>query len=63
MAAADEERLDPHAVEGRLRHAGRGRSHDDHLPREGTGDAGVGPVKANIDRVADKVKGLLRSEN
>lgn len=58
MAAADDHRIDGDDATGRLKQA----IGDDDLEREGRIDPGTSSVKHNIDRVADKVKGLLRSD-
>lgn len=60
MAAADDRRLDADEVKGRLKQAAGNLTGDRDLEREGKVDRGVSGVKQNVDRVADKVKGLLR---
>jgi uncharacterized protein YjbJ (UPF0337 family) len=61
MAAADD-RTDSDGATGRLKELLGGRTGDAGSEHEGRSDQGTGPVKHNIDRVADKVKGLLRSD-
>ena len=63
MAAADDGRLDVDEAKGRLKQAAGALSGDRDLEREGRVDRGLSGVKKNVDRVADKVKGLLRSED
>jgi hypothetical protein len=59
MAAADDERHDTDGAAGRVA-PGLGNA---DLEREGHIDRATNPVKHNIDRVADKVKHLLRSDH
>lgn len=61
MAGADD-RPTMDEVEGRLEHAVAARTGDTDSERDGRIDRTTGSVKQNIDRVADKVKGLLRSD-
>lgn len=61
MAAADDGR--PDGPEGRLEQAAGASTGDRDLEREGPVDRTLGGVKQNVDRVADKVKGLLRSRD
>ena len=61
MAAADDTRLDADEIKGRLEQAAGNLTGDRDLEREGKVDRTAGGVKQNVDRVADKVKGLLRS--
>ena len=63
MAAADDRRLDADEITGRLKQAAGNLTGDRDLAREGTVDRTTSGVKQNIDRVADKVKGLLRSRD
>ena len=63
MAAADDRRLDAQEIKGRLEQAAGNLTGDRDLEREGTVDRGASGVKQNVDRVADKVKGLLRSRD
>lgn len=63
MAAADDRRLDADEIKGRLKQAAGKLAGDRDLEREGSIDRGVSGVKQNVDRVADKVKGLLRSHD
>lgn len=60
MAAADDARPDADEVEGRLGQAAGALSGDRDLGREDKVDRGASSVTQNVDRVADKVKGLLR---
>ena len=62
MAAADDGRLDVDEAKGRLKQAAGALSGDRDLEREGRVDRGLSGVKKNVDHVADKVKGLLRSD-
>lgn len=57
--AADDGRFDE--AKGRVKQAAGALSGNRDLEREGKVDRGVSGVKKNVDRVADKVKGLLRS--
>lgn len=61
MAAADDTRLDADEIKGRLEQAAGNLTGDRDLAREGKVDRTASGVKQNVDRVADKVKGLLRS--
>lgn len=61
MAAGDDARLDTDEIKGRLKKAAGALTGDRDLQREGSVDRGLSGVKQNVDRVADKVKGLLRS--
>lgn len=61
MGAADDPRIDADEIKGRLKQAAGALSGDRDLEREGKVDRGTSSVKHNIDRVADKVKALLRS--
>jgi uncharacterized protein YjbJ (UPF0337 family) len=56
-------RLDADELKGRLKRAAGALSGDDDLEREGRIDSAASTAKYGIDRVADKVKGLLRSES
>lgn len=59
MTAPDDGR--PDEPEGSLEQLAGGRSGDPDPDRDGEIDHGVTSVKQHVDRVADKVKGLLRS--
>lgn len=63
MAAAEERRLHADEAKGCVEQAAGAPTRDDDRRREGSADRDPSAVKGNIDRVADKVKGLLRSEN
>ena len=63
MAAADDRRLDADEIKGRLKQAAGHLTGDRDLAREGKVDRTTSGVKQNVDRVADKVKGLLRSRD
>ena len=60
MAAADDRRLDADESTGRLERAAGDLTGNRDLQRDGGGDRSTSGVKKNVDRVADKVKGLLR---
>lgn len=55
------DRLDADEAKGRMKEAAGALSGNDELEREGTVDRVVSDVKQGVDRVADKVKDLLRS--
>ena len=61
MAAADDGRLDGDETTGRVEQDAGNSTGDRDLERDGQVDRTTSGVKQNIDRVADKVKGLLRS--
>ncbi len=61
MTAADDGR--PDDPEGRSEQAAGALAGDGDLDRDGQVDHGVTSVKQHVDRVADKVKGLLRSRD
>lgn len=63
MAAnEDGDRLDADEAKGRAKKAAGALSGDEQLEREGTVDRVVSDVKGGVDRVAQKVKDLLRSK-
>jgi hypothetical protein len=62
MAAADAERTDTDGTGTGAGEATETSSGDDDLGRRPGIDASSRPVRGNIDRVADKVKGLLRPD-
>lgn len=59
----DRHRLDADELKGRLKKAAGALGGDDDLEREGRIDSAASTAKYGIDRVADKVKGLLRSDS
>lgn len=63
MAAADHRRLDAEESKGRLEQAAGNLRGDRDLANEGTADRTTSGVEQNVDRVAGKVKGLLRSRH
>lgn len=64
MATGPEQnRLDADELKGRLKRAAGALTGDDDLEREGRIDSAASTAKSGIDRVADKVKGLLRSDS
>lgn len=59
--AGDDRTLDE--AEGRVEQAAGALTGDDDLQREGKVDRAVSEAKTSIDRIAEKVKGLLRSDH
>lgn len=62
MAAADDRPLTDDAAEGRPDQAGAGRTGEPALGADRGADGPTAGMKHNIDRVADKVKNLLRAD-
>jgi uncharacterized protein YjbJ (UPF0337 family) len=56
-------RLDADELKARLKRAAGALGNDDELAREGRIDSATSTARYGIDRVADKVKGLLRSDS
>lgn len=59
--AGDDRTLDE--AEGRVEQAAGALTGDDDVQREGKVDRAVSEAKTSIDRIAEKVKGLLRSDH
>lgn len=56
-----DDELDADEVKGRAKEAAGALTGDDQLENEGRVDRAVSDTKRGVDRVAEKVKGLLRS--
>ncbi len=57
-----DDKLNKDEVKGRAKEAAGAVTGDDDLKNEGKLDQTVSSVKEGVDKVADKVKGMLRSD-